>query len=319
MDIFSAVFSQTFGAVLKVFIIILAAGLLVRRRIITQDQIKGLSVVTVNVFLPCLIFSNIIDNFRPDNFAYWWTLPLAAAATILLGALLGALVFLRKLPAKKNMLALASVQNAGYLILPVGSALFCPADFERFATYCFLYILAVNPLLWSIAKYLVTSQANEKITFRSLVTPPLLANIFALLLVFTGAHRLVPGVVTSSADLLGQATVPVANFILGAVLGSISLKIKPYFFDALKTLFIKLIAIPLISILVLYLFDLQTKDPLMAKFLVLQASAAPATGLILQLRKYGGDEQKISNIMLLHYIACIFLMPMWMAVWSLLT
>ncbi|MBN2375388.1 MAG: AEC family transporter [Sedimentisphaerales bacterium] len=304
---------------MKVFIIILAAGLLVRRRIVTQDQIKGLSVVTVNVFLPCLIFSNIIDNFRPDNFAYWWTLPLAATATILLGLLLGALVFLRELPAKKNMLALASVQNAGYLILPVGSALFSPAEFERFATYCFLYILAFNPLLWSIAKYLVTSQADEKITFRSLTTPPLLANIFALLLVFTGAYRLVPGVVTSSADLLGQATVPLANFILGAVLGSISLKIKPYFFDALKTLFIKLIAIPLISILVLYLFDLQTKDPLMAKFLVLQAAAAPATGLILQLRKYGGDEQKISNIMLLHYIACIFLMPTWMAVWSLLT
>ena len=59
-EIFTTAFSETFLAVLRVFIIIVAAGLLVRRGVITQQQIKSLTTVTVTVFLPCLIFSKTI-------------------------------------------------------------------------------------------------------------------------------------------------------------------------------------------------------------------------------------------------------------------
>jgi len=37
---------------------------------------------------------------------------------------LGALFFWGELPGKKNMLALAGIHNAGYLILPIGTVLF---------------------------------------------------------------------------------------------------------------------------------------------------------------------------------------------------
>ncbi len=37
--------------------------------------------------------------------------------------------------------------------------------------------------------------------------------------------------------------------------------------------------------------------------------------MILQIRKYGGDEPKVGAIMILCYLACILLMPLWMTVW----
>lgn len=315
MDIFSQAFGGTFIAVAKVFLIIIAAGVLVRKKVITQEHIKALSTVTVTVLLPCLIFSKVTRNFDPSELRIWWVLPLAAAVMGTVGILLGILAFCRELPAKKNMVALCSMQNAGYLILPVGQALY-PGQFDRFATYCFLYILMFSPMLWSVGKYLTTSLDTERLTLTGLITPPFVANVLGLVLVFTHTAGFVPTMVGDSIELLGRGAVPVANFVLGAVLGGITPTLRPYIFDAVKAVGVKLIIMPILTIAVLYLLPLSVEYPLMARFLVLQAAAAPATGLILQVRRYGGDERKVSSIMLASYITCIITMPLWMAVWE---
>jgi len=213
------------------------------------------------------------------------------------------------------MLALAGIHNAGYLILPIGTVLF-PGQFDKFALYCFLHILGMTPLLWSLGKYLVSSADDEKISWSGITTPPFIASITAIGLVFVKAGDYIPAVAVESVDLLGSATVPLATFILGAVLGSIHLNIRPHLADGVRALGIKLLLIPLLTVIILRVTGVFADDGLMARFLVLQAAAAPATGLILQVRNYGGDEQKISSLMLLSYIACVFTMPLWMAVWE---
>ena len=44
------------------------------------------------------------------------------------------------------------------LVLPVGLAIF-PEQFDRFALYCFLFILGFNAVLWSVGKALVRMAA----------------------------------------------------------------------------------------------------------------------------------------------------------------
>lgn len=315
LDIFITTFWATFLAVLKVFLIIFAAGILVRKNVINQDQVKALTGVTIKLFLPCLIFSSIITTFEPGAMKLWWVLPLMGAAMVFFGLAMGGLIFWRDMPAKKNMLPLAGMQNAGYLILPVGAVLYAD-QFEKFALYCFLYILSMSPLLWTVGKYLVTAGADEKLSWKHLITPPFVAIILALILVFTRIGGFIPSVAVDSISLLGQATVPVATFILGAVLGGIPFKWRPYIADGARTMAVKFLLVPLATIAVLQFTSLRDSDPLMAGFLVLQAAAAPATALILQVRHWGGDEQKISSIMLMSYIVCIFMMPFWLAVWQ---
>jgi len=325
MEIFTAAFSETFMALLRVFIIIVVAGLLVRKKIITQSHIKSLTAVTVNVFLPCLIFSNILANFEPGSLKIWWVLPLSSGLLTGLGLILGALLFFRELPAKKNMLALTSMQNAGYLILPIGAVVYAD-QFEKFALYCFLFILGISPILWSVGKYLCTAGAGEKLSYKGLMTPPFIANIAGLVLVFTKLNvvftnpneqgrYVITHTLFKSIDLLGQATVPLATFVLGAILGSIAFRLRPYLFDAIRTVAVKLIILPLITIWILYALDWGSSFPLIADFLVLQAASPPATGLILQVRNYGGDEQKISSLMLVHYFLCGITLPFWLAFW----
>jgi predicted permease len=325
MDIFSSAFSETFLAILRIFFIVLAAGFLVRKKIITQSHIQGLTAATVNVFLPCLIFSNIVANFEPGSLKIWWVLPLAAVLLSALGLGLGAVLFYRELPAKKNMLALTSIQNAGYLILPIGAVVYAD-KFNTFALYCFLFILGISPILWRVGKYLCTSGAGENLSWKGLITPPFVANIIGLALVFAGLRPVfinpnnqteysLPHSLFQAVELLGEATVPLATFILGAVLGSIVFRLRPYWFDALRTVAVKLFILPLLTIWLLLYLDWGPTYPLLADFLVLQAASPPATGLILQVRNYGGDEQKISSLMLISYILCVVTLPFWLALW----
>jgi predicted permease len=304
-------------AVLDIFLVVLVAGLLVRRRLITQNHITGLSNVTVLVFLPCLIFSNVVLSLDPGALPYWWVIPLVAVAMPSVGLALAALVLARELPAKRNLLPLASMQNAGYLVLPVGLQLF-PDRFDTFALYCFLFILGFNPVLWSLGKLLTTSGRGSENGWSGLLTPPLLANVAAIACVLSGATRFIPEPLFGAVELLGRAAVPVATFILGAVLGSISLRLRPYVSDALKTLTIKLGVMPLLTILVVLAIDLQSSNELLARFFVIEAAAAPAAGIILMVRSYGGDEQKIGSLMLLSYIVCTLSLPLWVAVWEVL-
>lgn len=314
MDIFTQVFPVTFLGVAKVFLIIFAAGILVRLRIVAHEHIKSLSIVTVNILLPCLVFSSITRSFDPKSLSIWWILPLAGILIIGCGIFLGSIFFFKELPGKKNMLALSAIPNAVYLSLPLGQALF-PDQFDQFATYTFLYFLGVNPLLWSIGKYLATSGKEEKLHFNSLITPPFISNILAVTLVFTGVHRHIPEFFIQPIEMLGQAAVPLANFILGAVLGGIALSWKPYWKDILRAVGVKLIGVPLIVVCTLQQLNLSFSYPLLAVFLVIQGATAPATNLILLVRKYGGDEKKISSVMLAAYIICILTLPLWISLW----
>ena len=315
--VFLSTFFPVFKAVFTIFFIILVSGLLVRFKVISQENIKGLSVATVNVFYPSLVFSKILSNFKPEQFHYWWLMPLSSIAMIIIAMGLSALLFYKELPQKKNMIALSSLMNAGYLVLPVGQMLY-PNQFGEFASLCFLFILGLSPMLWSVGKFLVTSDTGTKMTFKSLATPPFVANILAVLLVLANLNNYVPNIIVTTTTFLGNATVPVATFILGATLGSISFKIWPSFWDVLRVTSVKFIFIPIITIFALSLTNLRAEYPLLADLFVIQSSVAPAANIIIQIRKYGGDKQKVGSVMFISYMICLFSIPFWLSVWRIL-
>jgi predicted permease len=305
----------TLLAILKIFVVIFAAGILVRRGVLSQAMVTALSRATVVLFLPCLIFAKVLANFQPAALPLWWALPLAGIMMPVVGLGLGALAFARELPEKRNLLPLASMQNAGYLILPVGLALY-PGQFDEFALYCFLFILGYNPVLWSVGKLLTTDGSDGERGWRGLLTPPLVANVVAVVCALVGGRRLIPSVLFDAVDLIGQAAVPVATVVLGAVLGSVTVRLRSQLWDIARVLAIKLGLLPLLTILGLVAVGVGPANPLLASFLVLESAAAPAAGLILQVRAYGGDEQKVGTVMLASYAACIITMPLWLAVWK---
>lgn len=319
MEQMQAVFQDSFFSVLQIFLAVLIGGAVVRLRLITQEHIKGLSVATVEVFLPCLMFSNITRHFNPGEMEYWWVIPLSGVAMALFGLGMGALVFCRSFRENRNMIALAGLHNAGYLVLPIGKALY-PDRFDgEFSVMCFLFIMGFSPLLWSIGKALSTSTNDgprEKWNWRGLVTPPLVATLLAIVLVMVGIARRIPETALMPISLLGEAAVPVATFILGASLGGVSLRFQHHMWDISRALAVKLFLLPLVAVAILYALGMHNSTSLMGPMLVLQAASAPATALILQIRRYGGHEDKVGAGLLVAYLLCMFTIPFWYATWE---
>lgn len=314
--LFLNVFSNMFVAVGKIFLVAFIGGLLVRRKWISRENIQGLSEATVKVFLPSLVFTNILSTFEPAKMHNWWILPLTGmmAPVILTGFAM--LLFLPNIKKNLSIMPLASFQNAGYLVLPVGEIIF-PHSFDRFALYVFLFILGFTPTLWSLGKILITNEHQKTFKIKGLFTPPFVANIVGVLMVFLHLNK-IPSIIFEPVELLGKATIPVAIFILGATIGAVSLKALPKFWIISKIVAVKYIISPFLAIAIILLFKIQISNPLMADFLVIESSAAPAANLIVMVRKYGGNEQVTASIMLIMYILAILTMPLTLALWRII-
>ncbi len=306
------IFVEVFRAIAVIFGVAFVSGLLVRQKVISQQQIDALSHITVVILLPCLMFAKILNYFDPSVFPYWWIMPLSALGMIGLALAFGKLLYFRSFKSRKNYIAISAFMNANYLILPIGQMVF-KEEFNLFATYCFLFILGVNPTLWSLGKYMVTDDVNKGV--KGLLTPPFLASVSAIFLVLLGLRRLIPEVVMEPIAFMGEAAIPIATFVLGATLGSIAIRSIPSWFDILRILGVKLLLIPATVLVVMLQIPLLRQHPLIADLLILQASSAPATQLIIQIRKYGGDVQNVGSLMLWSYTACIVTMPFWITLW----
>lgn len=314
-DLFLNTFFSVFQGIIKIFLIGAVAGILVWQKIINQKQIDGLSAITVIIFLPCLIFSAITNGFHPDQLKHWWLIPVGVIIITSAGIGIAALLFITDLKKHKNILPLSSINNAAYLILPIGEFIYSD-QFDQFAVYCFIVVLGVSPLLWSAGVYFVTETKN--INLKQLFNAPFVANILALILVLAGVQHYTPPVIADSVDMLGKATVPAATFILGATLAG-TVRELPGFWETFRITFVKFVIIPVLAILLLKILGLNETQPLLADVLVIQAAAAPATGFILQVRTYGGNLKKVSGIIFISYFVTLVAIPLWLTVWKMLT
>ncbi|MDY0374305.1 MAG: AEC family transporter [Desulfobacterium sp.] len=82
-----------FSAIFQLFLISLGAGILVRKNLVSKPQIQGLSAVTVNIFLPCLIMAKTLTQFHPEGFKLWWILPVSGVLLIVAGLVFSGLLF----------------------------------------------------------------------------------------------------------------------------------------------------------------------------------------------------------------------------------
>lgn len=303
-----------FTAIFQLFIISLAAGFMYRRQWVSMSQVQALSSVTVNIFLPCLIVAKTIAQFRPESFELWWMLPLSGVVLVAAGLVFSGLLFRLK-PDKRPLMTLASMQNGIYIVLPIGQILFSD-QFDSFALYAFLLVLGLNPMMWSIGKVMISGGQNTRIRIKDFITPPLTAIFISVTAVFTHLYRVIPDSLVSAMDLLGQATVPAAVFVLGATMGSISLKKMPALGDIFIVAMVKFVLVPALAFGVLFWGGCNATMPLFCSMIMIQAASPPATNLILIVKRYGGDAQAVSAMMLILYILSIFAMPLWIAAWQ---
>ena len=315
MSVFLQGFTGAFQAMFLLALVILVSGMLARKGIFPENMISGVSRGVVYCFLPCLIFDKITHGFEPAEMPYWWMIPVSALVLFFMGLavtlLLNHLDFLKQ----PDLLPLGFMQNAGFFSVAIGETMF-PDQFDTWAVYTFLFVLMFNPLLWSFGKYAVSHDGTRKFQLRGLITPPLMGVITGILLVITGIVKWVPNTIFQAAHLLGNAAIPLSLVILGSTIATTPLRLNTYRKLIIKSLLSKLIIIPALTILILHWMHLPEELSLLSLFWVMQGAYPQASNLVLQIRTYGGNRERVCAVLVTGYIASLITLPTWVGLWQ---
>eukprot|EP01017_Pseudomicrothorax_dubius_P019451 TRINITY_DN213_c0_g1_i7.p1 TRINITY_DN213_c0_g1~~TRINITY_DN213_c0_g1_i7.p1 ORF type:complete len:415 (-),score=54.56 TRINITY_DN213_c0_g1_i7:156-1400(-) len=86
---FQVILEDVIVASLRVIIISALGVYVYRLKVIRKDTIKALSMLAENIFLPCLLFSNIVKTLDLTNVSFWLPMTLMCLANCFFGLLFG--------------------------------------------------------------------------------------------------------------------------------------------------------------------------------------------------------------------------------------
>ncbi len=207
-------------AIIPVFLVMGMGFLFRMRRWMPESLEPGFMGLILNLLAPCLIFTNVARNPAlsiPGTAG--WTIFLGAAfilAGFAVSYLVGRLIGLSRGHGLRTFTVSAGVHNYGFVALPVIAALF-PGESGPFGLV-FLHGLGVELAMWTVGLLIFGSGQSP---WRMLINGPCLAVLFSLLANFTGLGFHVPGVVFKALEMLGQCSIPMSLFIIGATIAGL--------------------------------------------------------------------------------------------------
>jgi len=306
-------FRITLLAVAQIFVLGAIGYVLVKKNILGEDGLDSLSRLVINVIFPFMIFSQLISNFSFAVYKKWWIFPLTSLIITIAGFLVGVLFikFIKGDKHKLQFLSLVTFQNSGYLPLAMVAALFPRDKAGPMFIYIFLFLLGFDLIFWSVGVYMLRTSEKNKFEWKSLFSPPVIANLVSLSIVFLGLNRFIPGIIARPAAMIGNCTLPLAMFVVGGNLAVIHLRHvdkKAIFYVVLS----KLIILPALGLLLIILF----KVPELFAFLILmQLTMPPATSLSVVIRHYKQEDLYISQGIFFGHILSLITIPLFLSLY----
>jgi predicted permease len=270
---FIASLKMVFSAVAQLILLGAAGFVLTKKNIIPVQTLQVLSRILMNLFFPCFIFSELINNFNFAGFKHWWLYPILSGLFIAIAFALAyiSLPKVKDFRERREYLASVTFSNSGYLPLVLIAALFNSAQASRLFIYLFLYLLGFNAIIWSFGVGLLVGHKQEQRNLSQFFSAPVIAILAGLIAVFFNASSWMPSAVVKSMGMFGACTLPLAMIVVG---GNLSL-IETHNFLRNKELqaavFMKLILVPLVALFLVLLLRLEPT----ARFLLLLEAAMP--------------------------------------------
>lgn len=284
------------------FFALIAFGYFVRRRLLLPDQTGVvLSKLEVMLFLPALCFRTMARNFSLPVVAEQGSMILISFAVIAATFLLSRLL-VRWFSVDRNTREIYSysltVPNFGYLGYPLVVSLFGELMLFRYMVYAIPYQIFV----YTIGAYLLNPKRT--LTARSVVNPSMVALFLGMLAGLTEIR--IPAIAMETLDLAAGCMAPVAMVLTGFVLGSFTpgqlfLKSKVHVAS-----WIRLLALPAVVALVLWLLRVDTATILLAT--LLQAMPFGLNSVIFP-QTNGGDSAEGARLCFVSHLYSLVTLP----------
>lgn len=300
---------HVFTKVAAVFLMLAVGGLARLRRIITDEALENLCKIVLYVTLPFLFIHVLSTRCTREAISALWMAPFFAIAIIFTGFFVGRLASaLLKIPKKKRdtLSFLTAFQNSGFLAIPIGFVLFG----ERGVLTVVMFTLGFNILYWTFGVHLMSrSNPTHKINpLKGLLSPAIIALILGIIFGITRTN--LPGFFMDGSKLLGNATVPLAMLVVGAMMVSGRSKNKINIKEISAIILCRLIIVPVIFLVIAK--SLSGISDLMRSIIVLQACMPSASSSPLLAKQYNGDYDLAASGVFFTTLVSIITIPIFM-------
>jgi len=304
------------SAVAQIFLLGAIGYFLMKNEVLGEAGLDILSRLVIEITLPILIFCQLIKDFRFNLYPNWWIFPLISLLITVAGLLLGYMFigFIKGQQHKMQFLSLVTFQNSGYLPLALIAALLPAEKIDTMFIYLFLFLLGFNLIIWSFGVYMLSFHERKKFEMGSLFSPPVIATLVSLAIVFFGLNKFIPDTLLKPLRMVGDCTLPLAMFVVGGSLAAIHLRHIDKKAVLLMVL-VKLVILPALGLWVIMKFRLPE---LLGLLIIMQLAVPPATSLSVITRHYKKEDLLISQGIFFGHVLSIITLPLFLSLYFML-
>lgn len=301
-------------AVIKLSLVASLGFILYRKKIVSESALSFLTFFVINLSIPFLFFSHLVENSQMVLAHSVGSFLIASFGIFIVGCAIGFIFTFKEGKAlKAEIMSLVALQNAGYLPMNIAIFLFPPGAREKFLVYIFLYLLGFNILMWSVGSFFIFRKKNEVFRIKSMLTPPVIGTVLALVFIYTNIARFIPQALLSPIKMVGETSFILSMIILGCWLGKVKLEgISKKLLLVCEVSFLKLIVLPAIFLIGLVKLEIFS---FLGLFIILEATMPSAASLPIVANLRGADSEFVSQGVFLTHILSIVTIPLWVGLY----
>ncbi|MCR5467863.1 MAG: AEC family transporter [Lachnospiraceae bacterium] len=291
--------------ILSLFVILFVGIIMVKAKVVKPEESKTISTLMLFVITPCSILTSFEVDLSRDVVSSF--LLAVASAIVIHFVLIICAIPMRKV-LKMDPIEIVSVMysNAGNLIIPLVTAIFG----SEWVIYATAYMAVQLVFLWSHGKASVSGEKG--IDLKKVLTNVNLISVFLGIIIFITGFRF-PGPVDDAMVSMSAMIGPSAMLVTGMLIGSKNFKELLSHKRLPLVVFLRLIAVPVITLLIMYVSGAAhlVENGTTILLISLLATTTPSASTITQMAVvYDGDADYASAINVFSTLVCIITMPL---------
>lgn len=290
--------------IVQLFLMIFMGYLIVKTGLVRDDDSKVLSKIILYLIVPCVIINAFQVDYTTDTVK---GLLIAFAASVMTQVILLVVISVAGKLLHLNEVEVASVyySNSGNLIVPIVTFILG----QEWVLYGCVFMSVQLVFLWTHCKKIISREASYD--WKKIILNINMISIFiGVILFFTGIR--LPEIIRNTLASVGTMIGPASMIVTGMLFAGMNLKQifankRVYFIT-----FLRLIAVPLIALVLIKLSNLASfsADGNKIMLIVFLAIITPSASTVTQMcQVYGNDSRYASAINVMTTLLSIITMP----------
>ena len=299
--------------IVQLFLMIFMGYLIVKTGLVRDDDSKVLSKIILYLIVPCVIINAFQVDYTTDTVK---GLLIAFAASVMTQVILLVVISVAGKLLHLNEVEVASVyySNSGNLIVPIVTFILG----QEWVLYGCVFMSVQLVFLWTHCKKIISREASYD--WKKIILNINMLSIFIGVILFFTKIRL-PEIIGNTLASVGTMIGPASMIVTGMLFAGMNLKQifankRVYFIT-----FLRLIAVPLIALVLIKLSNLASfsADGNKIMLIVFLAIITPSASTVTQMcQVYGNDSRYASAINVMTTLLSIITMPVMVMLFQLI-